>query len=538
MKGPEAQSSLPARSAPAAPPRPELSPSRVAVLLFVLVGLAFGGWQLVSRGTPAADAKSNSIPVYAPYVDVTQTPTYPFQLPSASPVSSVYLAFVVSDPSHLCKPSWGARYTLDQAGQSLDLDARTAQLRQEGGSVMVSFGGRDNTELAVGCTDERKLADAYRAPLERYHATLIDLDLEGAALTDEAANGRRARAVAAVQRELAGRHVSLRVWLTLPVSSGGLTAEGLAAVKAMLAAHVKLAGVDAMAMNFGSVETVPGAMTGVVERALAATQAQVQSLWRAGGLPSTTASAWGHVGVTVMLGTNDTAGERFTPEDARTLAAFVSRHGIPRVSAWSLNRDAACGGAFPRTGIVSDTCSGVLQSPLQFTRIFASLKGTKIASGEAGSRTMQASPETGRADDPSTSPYPIWRPTAAYGTGYKVVWQHEIYQASWWTQDTPPDAVGAGPPSGPWQPIGPVAAGSHAPKLVLLVRKAIPVWSPTAVYRQGDRASFGGLPYQARWYTQGDQPLDNLPADPGTPWQPLFKFPGEPTVVSVGTEAS
>src|SRR5581483_2524780 len=60
MKGPEAQSSLPARSAPAAPPRPELSPSRVAVLLFVLVGLAFGGWQLVSRGTPAADAKSNS----------------------------------------------------------------------------------------------------------------------------------------------------------------------------------------------------------------------------------------------------------------------------------------------------------------------------------------------------------------------------------------------------------------------------------------------------------------------------------------------
>ena len=54
----------------------------------------------------------------------------------------------------------------------------------------------------------------------------------------------------------------------------------------------------------------------------------------------------------------------------------------------------------------------------------------------------------------------------------------------------------------------------------------------TRVYRQGDRVSFEGLPYQARWYTQGNQPLERLPADPGTPWQPLFKFPGEPTAVS------
>lgn len=533
VKPTETPSSAP--SAALVPPKPELSPVRVLVLLLVLTGLAFGGWQLVSRSTPAADAKSDAVPVYAPYVDVTQTPTYPFQLPSANPVSSVYLAFVVSDRSQPCKPSWGGYYTPDQAEQALDLDARAAQLRKEGGSVMVSFGGRDNTELAVGCTDPGELVDAYRTPLERYHAATIDLDLEGATLDDQAADGRRAKAIAAVQRAFAARHTPLHVWLTLPVSSHGLTAAGLAAVRSMLAAHVQLAGVDAMAMDFGSDERAPGAMIGTVERSLDATQAQVRSLWQRAGLPSSAASAWGHVGVTVMLGVNDTPVEELTTDDARALAGFVSRHGIPRLSAWSLNRDSACGGAFARTGIVSNTCSGVLQRPLQFTQIFGNLKGTRTASGDNGSPAPQQA-STRAIDDPTKSPYPVWRATAAYGAGYKVVWQHVIYQANWWSQGTPPDAGGTGSTSGPWQPIGPVPPGSRAPKLELLVTGTYKPWSPGAVYHQGDRASFDGLPYQARWYTQGDQPLDELPADPGMPWQPLFKFPGEPTAVSTGAE--
>jgi len=403
---------------------------------------------------------------------------------------------------------------------------------------MISFGGRDNTELAVACSDPRKLVDAYRAPLERYHPGAIDLDLEGATLDDAAANHRRATAIAAIQRERAARHSPLRIWMTLPVSSAGLTPAGVAAVRSMLAAHVELAGVNAMTMNFGSDESAPGAMIRVIEHALDATQAQVWSLWRSAGLRTSAASAWGHLGVTVMLGQNDTAGERFTLGAARALAAFVGRHGIPRVSAWSLNRDAPCGGAFPRIGIVSNTCSGILQTQLAFTRIFASLKGTRIAQSAAGSASPDHQAGTVRADDPATSPYPIWRASAAYGTGYKVVWQRAIYEASWWTQGTPPDAAGAASPTGPWQLIGPVPVGSRAPKPVLLASGRFGTWSPGAVYRQGDRVSFGGLPYQARWYTQGDQPLDDLPADPGTPWQPLFKYPGEPTSVSVGTGGS
>ncbi len=517
--------------APAGPPPREISPLRVAILIVVLAGLAFGVWRALSDETSAASAQSDASPVYAPYVDVTQTPTYPFQLPSANPVSSVYLGFIVASSSDPCEPTWGTYYTLGEAEQELDLDARTAQLRLQGGSAIVSFGGQANTELAVGCTNQSALTAAYLAPVRRYGATAIDLDLEGAALSDRAASARRAKAIARVQRQVEVHGKPLPVWVTLPVSAHGLTAEGTAAVRALLAAHVKLAGVNAMAMDFGPGEGAEDEMAGTVEKSLFATRAQVQSLWRAAGLASSTASSWSHLGVTVMIGVNDVAGQRFTTADAKQVKAFVNRHGIARVSAWSLNRDSECGGAFPKTGVVSNTCSGVIQKPLQFTHIFSTLRGTKTARKQPAAGASQAQPATTATagDDPATSPYPIWRPTAAYVAGYKVVWQGQIYQASWWNQGTPPGSAAAEPPNGPWQPIGPVPEGSVAPHRVLLAKGEFAGWSPGTVYHQGDRVSFEGLPYEARWYTQGEQPLAELPSDPSQPWEPLFTYPGEPS---------
>jgi chitinase len=515
------------------PPPRELSATRLVVLLVVLCAVGFGVWQLLSHETSQASAKSDAVPVYSPYVDVTNTPTYPFQLPSANPVSSVYLAFVVSDTEEPCTPSWGTFYTLSGAEQGLDLDARAAQLRSQGGSVQISYGGEANTELAVDCTDPTKLERAYLEPVQRYDAKAIDLDIEGANLTDTAANARRATAVAAVQKKRAAEKKPLKVWLTLPVSGHGLTAEGLAVVRATLKGGVRLAGVNAMTMDFGPGEGAEKDMIGTIERALDATQVQVQSLWRAAGLPSSASIAWGHVGATPMLGVNDVSGERFTTKDARELAKFVKERGIPRVSAWSLNRDSQCGGAFATTGELSNTCSGVIQKPLEFTHIFSGLRGTRTAGDEAAASATPTHPST-VVDDPATSPYPIWRPTAAYGAGYKVVWQGQIYQAGWWNQGTAPGTSATDSPNGPWQPIGPVPAGSQAPTLIKLVPGNQPKWSATRVYHEGDRVSFQGLPYQARYYTQGEQPLAELPSDPSVPWEPLFKYPGEPTATTSG----
>jgi chitinase len=521
--------------APLEPPPRELSPTRVIVLLVFLCAIGFGAWQLLSKETSEASAKSDAVPVYSPYVDVTNTPTYPFQLPSSNPVSSVYLAFVVSDTEEPCTPSWGTFYTLDSAEQGLDLDARTAQLRSQGGSVMISYGGEANTELAVDCTDPAKLEQAYLEPVQRYHAKAIDLDIEGANLADTAANARRATAIAAVQKKLAAEKKPLKVWMTLPVSSHGLTAEGIATVQAMLKGGVTLAGVNAMTMDFGEGEGAAHDMLGTIERALDATQLQVQTLWRDAGLASSASAAWGHIGVTPMLGVNDVTSERFTTKDARGLAEFVNKRGIPRVSAWSLNRDSQCGGAFAKTGELSNTCSGVVQKPLEFTNIFSGLRGTKTAGKEAAeaSSAPTTHPST-VTDDPATSPYPIWRSSAAYPAGYKVVWQGQIFQSGYWNQGTPPGTTASDSPNGPWQPIGPVPADSKAPTLTKTVAGNFHNWSATRVYHEGDRVSFQGLPYQARWYTQGEQPLAELPSDPSAPWEPLFKYPGEPTSSGTG----
>ncbi|MHB1571937.1 MAG: carbohydrate-binding protein, partial [Solirubrobacteraceae bacterium] len=200
---------------------------------------------------------------------------------------------------------------------------------------------------------------------------------------------------------------------------------------------------------------------------------------------------------------------------------------IPRLSDWSLNRDSACGSVFSQVGVLSDTCSGVAQTRLQFANIFSHLPGTGVAAAAAAQGAPQVL--TQAPDNPATSPYPIWQPTVAYNAGFKVVWHRLIYQASWWSEGTAPDSGGvSGATSSPWQLIGPVPAGSRAPKPILLLSGSHPKWSPTGVYRQGDVVSFDGLPFKARWYTQGDQPITSLPVNPQQPWTPLYEIPGEP----------
>jgi chitinase len=512
-------------------PTREISPARVIFLLILLCGIGFGIWQLVTRSSAAA-AESPATPVYAPYVDVTLTPTYQFQLPADDPVASAYLGFIVSDPTNPCEPSWGGYYTLGQADQSLDLTARVAQLRALGGDPMVSFGGRDNSELAVGCTDTAALEAAYLAVIDRYHTGVVDFDIEGSALADDTAAARRAQALAEVQSVLRSHHSALHVWLTLPVTDRGLTPQGVAQVRTMLAAHVNLAGVNAMAMDFGAGEGAAANMYATVQRAVYATHRQVQALWQSAGVASSAGAAWGHLGVTVMLGVNDVPGERFTVGDARKLKSLVNELGIARVSVWSLNRDSECGSAFAVTGTLSNNCSGVLQSPLQFTRILSALRGTRTAR-PAGST---AETQTTVVDNPATSPYPIWDSSSAYVSGYKVVWQGDIYQANWWSQGTAPNVAAADSTTGgPWLLIGPVPAGSVAYKPQLLASAHQRPWSASVAYHAGQKVSFDGLPYVARWYSRGSQPIAQLPGNSSTPWQPLFEAPGEPADTGTGS---
>jgi len=505
------------------PPAPiqRLSWLRLGLLVLVLAGLGTGGAFAVLhlRATSGPTAKSWAVP----YVDVTLTPTFEFQDPAANPANDVALAFVVADPKDGCSPSWGGAYSPDEAAASLELDRRISQLRSAGGNVMLSVGGLSNTELAVACTDQARLTDAYRQLVRRYDVETLDLDIEGTAVADQASLRRRGLALAALQAERKSAGEPLAVWLTLPVSPDGLTADGLGAVRTTLEAGVSLRGVNVMTMDFGSAQGSDPDMLELTTRALEATHGQLSDLYLRLGVQLTSPQVWSRVGATPMIGQNDVDAERFTVDDARGLASFAVDKGLGRVSMWSVNRDAPCRGTFTNVVVHSNTCSGVSQAALTFSLVFAGLPGTAV--GTSGRDSVAIPNQEPIVDDPKTSPYPVWRLSAQYVSGYKVVWHGVVYEAKWTNQGVDPTA--AATPT-PWSVIGPVSPAETAPRPTPTVTGVSAIWSSTAFYARGERVLFDGLPYQARWSTQGDVPPTEYPINPDEPWQPLFTVPGEP----------
>ncbi|MFF5288411.1 chitinase [Paractinoplanes globisporus] len=497
-------------------PEQRLSWWRLGFLILVIGALGAGGWFGVRhvRNSAGATAKSWAVP----YVDVTLTPTFEFQDPAANPANDVALAFVVADPKDGCAPSWGGAYTPDEAASSLELDRRISQLRAAGGDVMLSVGGLTNTELAVACTDQARLTDAYRQLIKRYDVGTLDLDIEGTAVADTASLQRRAAALKTLQAE-----GDLTVWLTLPVSPDGLTADGLNAVRTTLEGGVSLRGVNVMTMDYGTTAKSPD-MLDLSTSALNATHKQLTDLYLRLGVKLTSPQVWSRIGATPMIGQNDVDAERFTVADAQGLAQFAVDNGLGRVSMWSLNRDAPCTGTFTNVVVHSNTCSGVTQDALTFSKVFADLPGTSI--GTSGRDAVAIPDQSPTVDDPSTSPYPVWRLTAQYVAGYKVVWHGVVYEAKWSSTGVDPSATGLTPT--PWSVIGPVTKTDTAPKPTPTVTGVTAKWSSTTVYAKGDRVLFNGLPYEARWTTKGDVPSTEYPIAPDDPWKTLFTIPGEP----------
>jgi chitinase len=496
------------------PPARRLSWLRVGFVVLVVAALGAGGTLAVVhlRNSAGTTAKSWAVP----YVDVTLTPTFQFQDPDANPANDVALAFVVASPTDSCAPSWGGAYTPDEAASSLELDRRISQLRAAGGNIMLSVGGLNNSELAVACTDQARLTDAYRQLIKRYAVQTLDLDIEGTAVADTASLQRRAAALKTVQAE-----TGVAVWLTLPVTPDGLTADGLNAVTATLQGGVSLRGVNVMTMDFNTSAAHPD-MLGLTTSALDATHKQLTDLYLRLGVKLTSPEVWSRIGATPMIGQNDVDSERFTLDDAAGLASFAVDKGLGRVSMWSLNRDSQCKGTFTNVVVHANTCSGVSQDALAFSKVFA---GLPVGSSSRDSVAIpDASPS---ADDPAKSPYPIWRLTALYVTGYKVVWHGVVYQAKWANSGVDPSATDTSSPT-PWAVIGPVTSTDAAPSPTPTVTGVTARWSAATIYARGDRVLFGGLPYQARWTTKGDVPSTEYPIDADDPWLPLFTVPGEP----------
>ncbi|MGI9822652.1 chitinase [Agromyces sp. Marseille-Q5079] len=496
-------------------PGRHVSPLRLTVLVGVIAALVFAGFQ---GWRWFEDSRTEtSEPWFAAYVDVTATPFFPFEQPRSDADRDVVLSFVVADPGDPCEPSWGGAYSLDEADTTLDLDRRVARVQQQGGEVLVSFGGALNDELAVACTDEARLADAYAAVLDRYDTSGLDLDIEGDALTDTASVERRADAVAQVQARGAAAGSPVDVWLTLPVTPDGLTPDGTALVETMLAAGVDLAGLNVMTMNFGDSKPEAQSMGDASVDALQSTHRQLGVLYDRADTPLTDATLWSKVGVTPMIGQNDDVDEVFTLDDASTVNAFVLQEGVGRTSMWSLNRDVTCGPNYDDLQRVSDSCSGVDQGDLTFAGVLgADLDGLPLSG--VGATTAPESLPPVPTDDPATSPYPIWNEDTSYRAGSKVVWRQNVYEAKWWTKGDLPDNPVLQESETPWTLIGPVLPGETPVPVPTVPPGTYPEWAGDVIYNQGDRVLFDGLPYEAKWWTQGDSPRESEVDPDSSPW--------------------
>jgi cellulose synthase/poly-beta-1,6-N-acetylglucosamine synthase-like glycosyltransferase/chitodextrinase len=502
------------------PPRRRLSVLRIAVALILVAGAGYGGLIGVrSRLTTTATVIRPTW--FAPYVDVTLTPTYQFQSSSADGARQTVLGFVVADPSSGCTPSWGAAYTLAQADQVLALGSRIAQVQQDGAQPIVSFGGQAHTSLDVACTSVKSLTEAYQSVIDAYRLTAIDLDIEGTALDSFQAGQRRAAAVAGLERAAEAAHRQLSVWLTLPAEPAGLQDDAISVIESMLRDRVSIAGINVLTMDFTRPPAAGTTMLQLAEKALDTTHAQLAGLFPRYGIRLRSQQIWQRLGATVMIGQNNIQAENFTVPDAQGLVRFAAGTHLGRISMWSLNRDTPCGSSFPETGLLSPRCSGTAQSSLEFSRIFGQLGGG--ASITSASDVQPAAANTNPAD----APYPQWSADVGYPCGYRVVEDGEIYQARWYSTGEDPQAPAQYSWQTPWQLLGPVLPGDHAP-VVVKPAGIHPNWSVRARYQAGSEVLFQGLPYQAEWNNQGVSP-ETQSADPsGSPWRALDPIPGEP----------
>jgi Glycosyl hydrolases family 18 len=311
-----------------------------SVVVAVTLGMSFGVGVAYGR-TPIAEV--------APYFETTNLHTTNLHDAIATHgLRSFTAAFVLGNA---CTPTWDDHSTITGT------DPRSVLVRNakaQGATPIISFGGQAGSELASVCTNPAKLAAAYMAVITKFAVTKVDFDIEGAGpLNDTATNNRRYQAIKTLEK----KQPKLEVSLTIPVGLSGINSapmygNAMAFLKAAKTDGARIDVVNLMTMNYGS---AVGDMGAAATTATTDALAQIRTIW--------SSDTYHNIGITPMIGENDSAGEVFSWNDSQTVVAFAHAHGVRRLAFWALNRDESCG-----TGDAPpDTCSDVSQAPLDYT---------------------------------------------------------------------------------------------------------------------------------------------------------------------------
>ena len=306
--------------------------------------------------------------VYAPYFETWTTDSIA-TIAQESGARYFTLAFLETLGKTSCTLAWNGAKT--QTVSSRRYLSDVGSLRALGGDVIPSFGGwsadQGGTEIADSCKEVDAIAAAYESVITTYDVTRLDMDVEGRSLTRTGGIDRRNKALKLVEDWAAAHRRPLQISYTLPTTPSGLESTGLAVLRNALANGTRVDVVNIMAFDYyDRVTTDMGAA------AISAAEGlfhQLRTLYPG----SSEATLWGMEGNTILPGIDDypRKTEVTYPADAQALYDFATSKGIDTLSIWAIQRDnGGCPGSTD-----SNSCSGIVQSPWEFTQILAPFTG-------------------------------------------------------------------------------------------------------------------------------------------------------------------
>nr|WP_239157763.1 chitinase [Streptomyces sp. SID13726] len=343
-----------------------LSCLSVSALSAGLVGIG-GGSALAAPHSPPSSVVSGfgrPLPaqVAAPYFE-TWTGESPAALAAASGNKYLTLAFLQTAAPGSCTAYWNG--ATDQPISRSTLGRDIAAIQARGGDVIPSFGGwsadTTGTELADSCTSVDAIAGVFRSLVTTYGISRIDLDVEGDSIDNAAGIDRRNKAIAQVQRwaQRTGRTVQFSY--TLPTSTKGLEANGLAVLRNAVDNGARVDVVNLMTFDYYDGATHD--MAADTRTAAEGLHAQLAALYP----KKSSAKLWSMIGVIEMPGIDDYGPEEtFTVQNAVSVEKWAEARRINTLSFWALQRD---NGGCPGTG-GSDSCSGIAQGTWAFSHVF------------------------------------------------------------------------------------------------------------------------------------------------------------------------
>ncbi|GHO80362.1 hypothetical protein KSD_81330 [Ktedonobacter sp. SOSP1-85] len=393
---------------------------------------------LMQTGNAGQAHAATSFPTsyFAPYQDVTIGASLQ-SVAQATGQKYYTLAFITGNG---CNADWAGTIPLNQTSIYLpNLDSDISYLRAQGGDIIISFGGEAGQELAQTCSTVSSLQAQYQAVINQYHATHLDFDIEGGEQGDSTTYTRRNTALAALQAANPGLTISF----TLPSATTGLLSDSLGLLNNAVSHGVNFNIVNLMTMDYGSPDSQMGQESINAANGL---HSELQSIF-----PSKSSSQlWAMVGITPMIGQNDSGGEVFSLSNASQVLSFAQTNKIGELAFWEVPRDNGnCAGSTT----ASDTCSGISQSAYAFTNLWKPF--TSGSSG--GGSTPTPTPTQTKTPTPTPTQTQTPTPTPTPPTGGNLVSNagFETGSLSSWTCQAGDSVVSS-----------PVHSGSHALAMV------------------------------------------------------------------------